>query len=166
MKNFAEKLEDTKGPGDIFELVKEAVWKTKGSGRAGLSLGLMELESSEHAWIGGFHQLGSNLIVMNKAPIRSIYLSNPELFKPYMFHVLLHEYIHSLGYADEGLTRRMVDEITEELFGAEHIATQMSKNMASFIPQLSHAPQGFEPGENVSIELIPDFDRSSTDYIM
>lgn len=166
MKTFSEKLECADGVGDIFELVKEAVWKTKGSGRAGLSLGLAELGDGEHAWIGGFHQLGSNLIVMNKAPIRSIHLSNPKLFKPYMFHVLLHEYIHSLGYADEDLTRRMVDEITEELFGEEHTATQMSGNMARFIPELSHAPEGYEPGENVRIELVSDFDRSSTEYIM
>jgi hypothetical protein len=166
MKTFSEKLECADGVGGIFELVKEAAWKTRGIGRAGLSLGLIELGSSEHAWIGGFHQLGSNLIVMNKAPIRSIGHTNPELFKPYMFHVLLHEYIHALGYADEGLTRRTVDEITEELFGPEHVTTKMSKNMASFIPELSHAPEGFEPAENAPIELVRDFDRSCTEYIM
>lgn len=166
MKTFAEKLNDAEGVGDIFELVKEAVWKTRGTGRAGLSLGLIELESGEHAWIGGFHQLGSNLIVMNKAPIRSIGLKSPELFRPYAFHVLLHEYIHSLGYVDEGLTRRMVRDITVELFGEEHTTAQMSQNMARFIPELSHAPEGFEPGENAAIELVRDFDRSSTEYIM
>jgi len=166
MKTFTEKLNGAKGPGDIFELVKEAAWKTRGIGRAGLSLGLIELGSSEHAWIGGFHQLGSNMIVMNKAPIRSITLKSPELFRPYMFHVLLHEYIHSLGYVDEGLVRRMVHDITVELFGEEHTTAQMSQNMASFIPELSHAPEGFEPSENAPIELVRDFDRSSTEYIM
>ncbi|MBR9702219.1 hypothetical protein GOV13_04840, partial [Candidatus Pacearchaeota archaeon] len=126
MKTFSEKLECADGVGGIFELVKEAAWKAKGIGRAGLSLGLIELGASEHAWVGGFHQLGSNLIVMNKAPIRSIGLKSPELFKPYMFHVLLHEYIHSLGYADEGLTRRTVHEITAEIFGQDHVATKMA----------------------------------------
>ncbi len=166
MKTFTEKLNDAEGPGDIFELVKEAAWKTRGIGRAGLSLGLIELGSGEHAWIGGFHQLGSNLIVMNKAPIRSITLKSPGLFKPYMFNVLLHEYIHSLGYMDESLTRRTVHEITEELFGSKHTAAKMSKDMGQFIPELSHAPEGFEPGENAPIELVPDFDRSCTEYIM
>jgi hypothetical protein len=103
---------------------------------------------------------------MNKAPIRGIHALNPNLFKPYIFHVLLHEYIHSLGYADEGLTRKTVHEISQELFGEEHVATEMSQNMGRFIPELSHAPEGWQPEENVAIELIRDFDRSSTEYIM
>jgi hypothetical protein len=106
------------------------------------------------------------MIVMNKAPIRSIGLKSPELFRPYVFHVLLHEYIHSLGYVDEALTRRLVHDVTVELFGEEHVTSQMSSNMARFVPELSHAPEGFELGENAPIELVRDFDRSSTEYIM
>lgn len=166
IKNFTFKLDCAGSIGDIFELVKDAVWKTKNTGRAGLSLGLADLGVGWSSWIGAFHQIGSNLIVMNKAPIRGIYASDLGLYKPYVFTVLLHEYIHSLGYVDEAITRKIVYDICRELFGEEHVATRMSLDMRHFFPKLTYGPEDYQPEETIKIELIRDFDRSSTEYIM
>ncbi|MEE8400535.1 MAG: hypothetical protein V3R86_00065 [Candidatus Hydrothermarchaeaceae archaeon] len=166
IKNFTFKLDSAGSISDIFELVKDAVWKTKNTGRAGLSLGLADLSVGWDSWIGAFHQIGSNLIVMNKAPIRGIYASDLDLYKPYVFTVLLHEYIHSLGYVDEALTRTIVYDICRELFGEEHVSTRMSLDMGHFFPKLTYGPEDYQLEETIKIELIRDFDRSSTEYIM
>jgi len=47
----------------------------------------------------------NNFIVMNRIPLERIKETRPELFKLFAFHVLMHEYIHSLGYLIEQLVR-------------------------------------------------------------
>ena len=90
---------------EIFEEVKQVVKKSEGRSRAGLMLGLQELGSPLNGFIGAYYPVASNIIVVNKTPIRRIIETKPELIKPYGFHILLHEYIHSLGFLDETITR-------------------------------------------------------------
>ena len=120
-KTFTKRLEETKGLSDIFELVKSGVRKVLGFGRAGLNLALSELGAPQGGFIGAFYPVGSNIIVMNKTPLRRLRETNPNLYKPYAFHILLHEYIHSLGMTDEQMTRKMAYEISRKLFGENHI---------------------------------------------
>ena len=102
---------------DTFELVKDAVRRNEGRSRAGLMLGLQELGATQNGFIGAYYQVTSNIIVMNKTPIRRIIETNPKLLEPYSFHVLLHEYIHSLGFLDEEITKEKTYEITKKYFG-------------------------------------------------
>lgn len=91
---------------DTFESVKEVVRKTAGRSRAGLMLGLQELGTFPNGFVGAYYPINSNLIVMNKTPLRRIKETNPHLLEPYSFHVLLHEYIHSLGIIDESIAEK------------------------------------------------------------
>ncbi|UCD14621.1 MAG: hypothetical protein JSW60_04160 [Thermoplasmatales archaeon] len=146
---------------DAFELVKKLVRKSEGRSRAGLMLGLQELGASLNGFIGAYYPVSSNIIVMNKTPIRRINETYPKLIKPYSTHILLHEYIHSLGIIDETITRQKTYEISREHFGEEHLVTKFSRNMEQFFPFLVYPFYGWFPQSEVPIELIKGFDKSS-----
>ena len=74
-------------------------------------LGLTELQADQKKLIGGFHPLGSNFIIINKAPLRKIMEKNKKLYQPYVFHMLLREYMHSFGIMDETLLKQNVKKI-------------------------------------------------------
>ena len=165
-KSFNKRLAEAESLADIFEIVKHAVRKAHKTGRAGLTLGLAELGGSEAGFVGAFYPFGSNIIVMNKTPLRRIRSSQPQLYKPYSFLILLHEYLHSLGYIDEGFVRGMACKISLKLFGEEHLVTQIAEDLARFLPELVYPDPDWQPTDTPEIEMVHDFDRSSTNYIM
>lgn len=162
--NYPEKLENSDSLPAIFELVKRAVSESIGSSRGGLMLGLADLGNHPAGFVGAFYPVASNIIVMNRVPLERIKETNPHLLKPYSFHVLLHEYLHSLGYLDEILTRRKTYEISRKIFGEDHPATQIAKDYAKFFPNLVYPDITWFPQE-LNIELVRNFDRSSASYI-
>jgi len=162
--NFNKLLDNAVTLADIFEVVKSAVVKSMGRSRGGLMLGLSDLGNHPQGFFGAFFPVGTNIIVMNKVPLQRIKDTQPELFKPYAFHVLLHEYLHTLGYLDENQVRRMVYEISDELFGQRHPATRIAKDTRRFFPNLVYPDLAWQP-EGLDIELVEDFDRSSASYI-
>ena len=162
--DYPARLEKAKDQADIFEIVKDAVQAQLGLSRAGLMLGLAELGGDPRSWIGGLYPVASNVIVMNKGPRARIASEQPELYKPYVFHILLHEFIHSVGYMDEALTRRRALEISEALFGRDHLATRMAADIGPFFPYLTY-PVPTAPSEGHDFELVKGFDRSSCNYI-
>lgn len=164
--DFEKSLENSNSLPDIFELVKDAVRKTTNLERAGLMLGLAEMGGNENFWIGAFYPVGTNMIVMNKTPLRKILETNPRLFNPYCFHILLHEYIHSLGVLDESTARRATYEISREVFGENHIVTEMARDIRKFLPHITYPGSSFLPPADLSVELVDGFDRSSITYIM
>jgi len=109
----------------VFELVKKATEKTLKKHRAGLTLILAELPN----FVGAYHVMGSNLIVMNKAILDGVadLAKSREELNSFIFSILTHEYLHSLGYVDEGVVRRLVRRISEENFGRYHLATRMAE---------------------------------------
>lgn len=148
---------------ESFEEVKDAVQKITGLSRAGLMLGLQELGSSIEGFIGAYYPVTSNIIVVNKTPIRRITETKPELLKPYGFNVLLHEYIHSLGFLNEEFTKQKTYEITKKYYGEKHIATKLSTDIKQFFPNLVYPIQGWlPPDETQTIKLIKGFDWSNT----
>ena len=80
----------------------------------------------------------------------------------YVFTLLLHEYLHSLGYMDERNVRRLVYEKSKENFGDDHPAARFARDPP--LPRIP--PSELQPGtEEPELEIIKDFDRSSTSYI-
>ncbi|MBN1280673.1 MAG: hypothetical protein JXA00_03400 [Candidatus Thermoplasmatota archaeon] len=146
-----------------YEEVKRAVQHSEGRSRAGLMLGLQEIGTSQRGFIGAYYPIASNIIIVNKTPLRRILETNTTLLEPYSFHILLHEYIHSLGYLDEAITTRKTYEISKQHFGARHIVTELSTNIRKYFPSLVYPLQGWIPaGEPLRIELVPGFDYSNT----
>lgn len=162
--DFGQRLEKAGTLADIFEVVKAAVEKRMRRSRAGLMLGLANLGNSPHGWFGAFYPVGTNIIVMNNVPMQRIRETDPSLFKPYVFHVLLHEYLHSLGFLDEQQVREMALDISRHIFGEDHPATRIAADPMSFFPNLVYPSVNWQP-ENVNIELVDGFDRSSVSYI-
>lgn len=101
---------------------------------------------------------------MNKIPIQRIKETRPELYKPYIFHILLHEYLHTLGYLNESSVRLMVYEITKYSFGEGHLSTQIAADTTHFFKNLVYPDATWQP-DDLRLELVEGFDRSSTSYI-
>jgi hypothetical protein len=162
-KDFIKRLEEATSIPDIFEVVKESVWKTIRKSRAGLELGLVELGNRPEGLLGAFYVSGSNIIIMNETPLKRIQETNPDLLTPYIFSILLHEYLHSLGYFDEDYVKSITYQISCEIFGNNSIIAEISKDMTKFFPNIIY-PQG-TPKVDVPIKIVKDFDRSSISYI-
>ncbi len=163
-KSFDERLKEAKGLPEIFELVKLAVIKTRKKRRGGLMLGIGDLGNHPKGFLGAFYPVATNIIVMNKIPMERIKETDPDLYKPYVFHVLLHEYIHALGDVDELSTRRTTYEITKEVFGPDHLATKISEDYTQFFPNLVYPEVAWSP-KSLDFELVENFDKSSASYI-
>lgn len=162
--DYCTRLDEAKSLPDIFELVKSLVLKSLGKSRGGLMLGMANLGNHPQGFFGGFFTTGSNVIVLNKIPLQRIKETRPELYKPYVFHVLLHEYIHSLGYLDEADVRSKVFAISKEALGEDHLATQIASSSSEFIKHLAYPDVSWKP-EDEGLELVEGFDRSSVSYI-
>jgi hypothetical protein len=165
-KNYDALLETTRNLPDIFELVKQGVQQVTGHSRPGLMLGLADLGEGAHAWVGGFHVVASNAIIMNSRPMDHIHTHQPDLYKPYVFFVLMHEYLHTLGYFDEAACRSKTYEIASSLFGTDHVVARMAHNIETFLPNFSTMKYGWVPPQNPLIKYVRGFDRSSVSYII
>ena len=157
---------------EIFEKVKKDVRKILKRHRAGLSLGLVEggfLEGEGFiGFIGGAHYYPGHEIVMTKSPLKMILESQPyEIIWAYTYHILLHEYIHSLDIINEYQCREITLKVTEEVFkDVNHPAMILAKNgIGAFIPKLKliYPPPERRP-EGTSIEYVHGFDRESQTY--
>jgi hypothetical protein len=164
--NFNEELDESRSLSDTWELVKKIVSETFGARRAGLSLGVADLGFYKNGYIGAFYLAGSNYIIMNKNPLDIIKRKKPDLYNPYCFYILLHEYIHALGITNEKKTRKMVYEINRKAFGEKHIVTQLSRKTRDVLSKSILPEYGWTPSsKKLVIEIISDFDRSNTTYI-
>jgi hypothetical protein len=82
-----------------------------------------------------------------------------------MFYLLLHEYLHASGIIEEVETRTTARQLCREAFGEQHPVTKIASNFSAIFSDIYHPAFGYIPPEDVSIELIKGFDRSSVTYI-
>lgn len=160
-KTFDELLEDCKGYTDVFNLVKKAVKKALNRWRVGLMLILDDLPLH----IGAYHVVGSNAIILNRRLLEIVHQhsSSRKELNSYLFIILMHEYLHTLGLTDEGEVRRLVYRVTAELFGEDHPAADMA--MRGPVPYLEKVGDESKPRELKGPELIPDFEGTTRSYI-
>jgi hypothetical protein len=164
---FTAKLDLSDSLADIFELVKESVKRFLGQHRAGLMLGLANLGMRRGSFVGAFHPIGSNIIVMNKAPFDvALRTTDKKVFNAYCFHLLLHEYLHALGYVSEEEVRDLVHRVCSLALGKDNPATVMAeRGLAFYFPKVTYFSQNTRVPKDIQIELIKDFDKSSAGYI-
>jgi hypothetical protein len=153
---------------EIFEKVKRDVRKVYRRHRAGLSLGLVDMGMFQQGFIGGMHFHPGTEIVMNKTPLKLILETQPpEIVWAYTYHILLHEYIHSLGVINEYQCREITLKITEDVYKeSNHPAVVLAKNgIGEYLPDLKmiYIPPEQRP-EGMSIEYVYGFDKESQDY--
>ena len=166
-ENFDKKLDGCNNLADVFELVKQSVKRFLSRHRAGLMLGLADLGMRRGYFVGAFHLVGSNIIVMNKAPLKMASRSTEKrVYNAYCFHLLLHEYLHSLGYLDEGEVKELTQEVCMLALGKAHPATVMAeRGIATYFPKVTYFTEEFPLPESFQVELVKDFDKSSVGYI-
>jgi hypothetical protein len=158
---FVEKIANLKDFDETFELVKAVVLQKFKLHRAGLSLILQMMPSS----LGAYHMLGSNAIVVNTYLLTTLkrIVKSTEEYNSYIFMVLSHEYLHSLGIVDENTVRQMTFELCKWMLGNDHTATKMAKNGPSAIyPELRSLMQS-QFGRD--FQVVKNFDRSNQTYI-
>ena len=117
---------DTEDFSGIFQLIIKIVRRFLDKSRPGIMLGLVEMGYDRGNFIGGFHRLGTNEVYLNKSALRvmreesSDFEEKEDLYKAYLFHLLLHEYIHSNNVVDETETRQLTRNISLVIFGEHH----------------------------------------------
>jgi hypothetical protein len=146
---------------EIFEMVKSATERKLGMHRAGLTLVLGDIPNN----VGAYHQIGSNAIVMNRNLLRIVEkLSRSRLRRnSYVFMILLHEYLHSLGYTSDRQVRTLGKQIANDYFGGRHMTAEMAvRPLDQFFPDLAKF-SGFR--DKGVYQTVGKFDSSSTPYI-
>lgn len=160
---------------ELFRLVKRLVERRLRKSRAGIMLGLAGLGMSPQGFLGGYFVLGSNAIILNRDVLNYVKLKEPRYHNAYAFHVLLHEYLHTLGYYREDEVRPLAHEISHETLGPDHPATTIAAAMDPTAPRTSDAPEffrklvypefGWAPTRKPDIEIVKGFDPDATSYI-
>lgn len=137
-----KKLDNCTTLAKVFELVKEAVKRFLNMHRAGLMLGLADLGMKRGYFIGAFHPVGSNIIVVNRTPLETaLQTKERRIFNAYCFHLFLHEYLHSLGYIDEDEVRELTCEVCRLALGNDHPATIMAeKGITTYFTEVAYLP--------------------------
>jgi len=154
-------LSSADGFDKIFEMVKVATERSTGMHRAGLTLVLGDIPND----VGAYHEIGSNAIVMNRNILRVVEkLSRTRSRRnAYVFMILLHEYLHSLGYTSDRQVRALGRKISDQYLGRRHLAGEMAvRPLDQFFPDLSKLSAFRDRGE---YQTVSRFDSSSTSYI-
>lgn len=172
MTSVAERIDGAKDYTALFRIVKEVVERGLGKSRAGMMLGLASLGISPSGFLGGYFVLGSNAIVLNRDVLNYVRTKEAKHHNAYAFHVLLHEYLHTLGYFSEDEVRPLAWKLSLDQVGRDHPATVIAAAMAGepsnapdFFKSLVYPEFGWAPAERPTIEIIKGFDPDATPYI-
>ncbi len=141
----------------VFRVVRGAVHRVLGIERPGLGLGLSDLPP----YVGAYWQVTGNLIVLNEGLVAAMRAnaSSPLEFNSFVYVILAHEYLHSLGYLDETAVRRVTAHVTRSAFGPDHPATRMAEgDLWRLYPFLAYAPGG----NGGRLKVVSRFDLAST----
>jgi len=154
---------------DIFEEVKRDVENVIHRHRAGLTLGLAEMGYSNNGFIGGMYFSGGTMILLNITALRILHAEqshSEDILIAYLYHVLLHEYVHSLGFLNERICQQVTLHITKKRYKSEdHPAFIMaSQGINVFFHGFRHVSANFHIKPSMRIQMVRDFDKSSITY--
>lgn len=159
--DYRHKLDKAAGFGEVYEIVKETVRHSLGKHRVGMMLYLNDLPLQ----VGAYHPVGTNSIVMNRALLRIVEatVSSKQLVNAFVYTILLHEYLHSLGYLQEETVGTLVQEVSVDCFGEDYPASRLARmgpwSLLRGVPlNDTEAPQRV-------MEIVKDFERSNQSYI-
>ncbi len=158
---YRDAIKNLKSFNEVFELVRKGVEEVIGMRRVGLTLLLQDMPG----FIGAYHVIGSNYIVVNRTVLNAVrrLAKSDEEYNSYMFVVITHEYLHSLGITDEMRVRRLAYDICNSLLGDDHVATKMaSSDPSSLYPEIRYL---VNVGFGKDFQVIKDFDNSNLTYV-
>jgi hypothetical protein len=153
---LGQRLDQARNYDDVFAVVRESVRRVLGKERVGLGLGLSELP----AQIGAYWQVTGNIIILNERLIRVLDATEPQAQRTaFLYVVILHEYLHSLGFLDERTDRQVVARVSTQALGEEHAAAKLARgDLWEIFPQLRSAGTG----DGQRVKIVRGFDSEST----
>jgi len=154
-------LNNASGFGEVYEIVKETVKRSLGKYRVGMMLYLDDLPFQ----VGAYHPIGTNSIVMNRALLHIVEstTTSRQLVNAFIYNILLHEYLHALGYTQEPTVRPLVYQISVNSFGEDHPASRLAKMGPWSL--LRGLPLDEVEAPKRVMEIVKDFERSNQSYI-
>ncbi len=161
MSRYRERLQTASAYGDIWEIVKDSVRDVLKMHRAGMMLFLDDLPLN----LGAYHPVGTNNIVMNRALLRLVEVAAEKriLVNAFVYSILLHEYLHAIGYLSESKVRPLVAAVSEACFGRDHVVSQLAREGPWAL--LRGIPLDEVCAPRRVIEIVKDFEKSSQRYI-
>jgi len=155
---LARALESPADYDAVFRVVRNVVRGVLGIERPGLGLGLSNLPPQ----LGAYWQVTGNLIVLNEGLVDAMraHAHTPAELNSFLYVILAHEYLHSLGYLDERSVRQVTARVTRTAFGPDHLATRMAEgDLWSLYPFLAYA----SGGNGRRLKVVTKFDLDTTD---
>lgn len=158
-----KRLDEARTMGDIFQIVKRAVRKVLGVGRAGLELVITYLPEE----LTAIHQIGSNMIIMNRRIIEVLLTNsrNKSEINAYIFSILLREYIRSLGVLDDADVKKLAVKVAEEVLGESHAACRIIHKLFQLQEEDRESMKEVERKLGDDLEYVRDFDIENMYYI-
>lgn len=97
------RLDNAKDFSEVYEVVKDTVKQSMGKYRVGMMLYLDDLPLQ----VGAYHAVGTNTIIMNRALLNLVEsaTASRQTVNAFVYSILLHEYLHALGYLPEEVVR-------------------------------------------------------------
>ena len=113
------------GFSEVWEIVRNTVKDYLGKHRVGMMLFLDDLPLQ----LGAYYPSGTNNIVLNRAlvQIAEAATKSKQLVNAFIYSLLVHEYLHALGYVSEAEVRPLVYEVSRACFGEDHIVTKLAE---------------------------------------
>ena len=159
---YRKRLEEASDFRGVWEIVKDSVKTVLDQYRVSMMLFLDDLPLR----MGAYHQVGTNNIVMNRVLLEVVEAAtdNRVLANAFVYIILLHEYLHALGYIREADARALVREVAREAFGLDHVVDQLAILGPWSI--LKGIPLDLVQGPKRVMEVVKGFERASQDYIV
>lgn len=155
-------LSKAQGYNEIWKIVKDNTKTVLKLQRRGMMLFLDDMPLR----LGAYHPLGTNNIVLNRALVEIIKASTKsgKLLNSFVYTLLLHEYVHALGYVREAEVRKLVYGISRACFGEEHVATKLAKVGPWSL--LRGLPLDVLKAPKRVMQIVKDFEKANQRYIV
>jgi len=157
-----KQLENSQGYNEVWELTKHNVKTVLDKARQGMMLFLDDMPLR----LGAYHPVGTNNIVLNRALVHIVEATTKSrlLLNAFVYVLLLHEYLHAIGYLREGEVRSLVYKISKMSFGEEHVTTQLAKKGPWTL--LQGLPLDSLKAPRRVMEIVRDFEKTNLEYIV
>lgn len=156
------RLNDARGYSEVWQIVKDNVSVVLRKHRRRMMLFLDDLPLR----LGAYHPLGTNNIVLNRALTQIVKATtkSQKLLNAFIYTLLLHEYIHALGYVREAEVRPLVHKVTKNCLGQDHVATRLAKLGPWSL--LRRLPLDALKVQKRVMEIVKNFETTDEKYII
>ena len=157
-----KRLDNAQGYSEVWEIVKDNAKAVLKQQRRGMMLFLDDMPLR----LGAYHPLGTNNIVLNRVLVQIVESTTKsrKLLNAFVYTLLLHEYLHALGYIPEAEVRPLVYRVSEMCFGEEHVATRLAKSGPWSL--LRGVPLDALNAPRRVMEIVKDFEKTNQKYIV